>query len=517
MKNLAYVLIFFLGLTSCLKDEDLIKPEVPEEGFSPVVMNEVMSTGDPDWIEFYNSSDEDVDMTGFTVSDSGADYVFESGTSISAKGYLVVLCDKTNTVDADGTIHTNFKISSGGETLMLKDAASKLIDEVDVPAMDEGLTWGRLVDAGDEWGNMNPTPGAPNSNENNPPIIIAEDLTEFDDVYSVTASDADGIASVKLIMYTNSKVHTLDMALLDGEYKVSPVKFEVGTMVSYYVVATDVTGKTSYFPETAPDENNSYYVTGGIPLFVDVTIDGVVPGYTEDLVFNIDVVDFYGVDEVKLYYILPGQTEADKESIAVKDVNADGIYQITIPKADIAGQQIRYYIRAESVKGEKSYYPVGVDKDDETTWPVVYEPAVTVTVNPTEGPLTKFTFPENPVPGTSIPIEMEYSSTEDILEARVYFDVGDAPVYVKANKIKGEDEDGFTQTGVTVDLQGVVADNGLAADAAGNKVSFYIRIATATAEYYYGLDGTMYLDDGTTDESDDIKDFPALWNVYNVQ
>ena len=50
---------------------------------------------------------------------------------------------------------------------------------------------------------------------------------------------------------------------------------------------------------------------------------------------------------------------------------------------------------------------------------------------------------------------------------------------------------------------------------------FYARIATATAEYYYGSDGSMYLDDtpggGTTDESDDFKADPSLWNELNTQ
>ena len=55
----------------------------------------------------------------------------------------------------------------------------------------------------------------------------------------------------------------------------------------------------------------------------------------------------------------------------------------------------------------------------------------------------------------------------------------------------------------------------------GVKVSFYLRIATATAEYYYSNTGAMSIDDtpggGTTDESDDFKADPSLWNVYTVQ
>jgi hypothetical protein len=55
----------------------------------------------------------------------------------------------------------------------------------------------------------------------------------------------------------------------------------------------------------------------------------------------------------------------------------------------------------------------------------------------------------------------------------------------------------------------------------------YVRIATedasgnAIAEYYYGSDGSMYLDDtpsgGTTDQSDAFKGDPSLWNMFTIQ
>lgn len=532
MKKIVYILVFFMGLTSCLKDKDLIKTEAPEEGSSPIVMNEVMSTGAPDWIELYNTSSEAVDITGFTISDSGADYVFETGTAISANGYLVILCDKGNTVDPDGTIHTNFKISSGGESLSLKDSEAKLIDEVDVPAMDDGLTWGRESDGADTWVNMSPTPGAPNSTVNNPPILVAEPLTEFTDVYSVIASDADGIASVKLVYMVNDGVLSLDMSLVDGKYKTSVPATKVGDVVKYYVIATDKTGLSSVYPEDGTVTPGEFTVVGGIK---ELVFEGTDAGYRGIVTFSAVPYHADEVDEVRLYYFLPGQTQDDKEKIIMTKV--DGVWTGDIP-AQNTDDVVSYYLRVEYTEGTKTYYPMETydadgnvtsdfNHDIGTTWPtytveaIVYDDVEETIVTYTDGPLTSVTFPSNPVPGTSIPIVMEYTSSETILEARVYFDVGNAPVYVKANKLKGEDEDGFTQTGVTVDFKGVVADNGLPADGTGNKVSFYIRIATANAEYYYGNDGTMYLDDtpggGTTDQSDAFKADPSLWNVYNVQ
>ncbi|MCK0131624.1 hypothetical protein MWU59_08920 [Flavobacteriaceae bacterium F08102] len=152
---------------------------------------------------------------------------------------------------------------------------------------------------------------------------------------------------------------------------------------------------------------------------------------------------------------------------------------------------------------------------------VTYDPVIERTVTSTEGPLKSITFPTNPIPGTAINIVLSYMSTETISEARIYFAVGDNPEYVKANKVAGEDDPSFSQTGVTINLKDVETDGGLSLSETGAKVSFYIRIATDEAEYYYSKEGTMFIDDtpggGSTDESDDFKDNPAGWNVYTVQ
>lgn len=135
----------------------------------------------------------------------------------------------------------------------------------------------------------------------------------------------------------------------------------------------------------------------------------------------------------------------------------------------------------------------------------------TTTVNYTEGPLQSVKFPNNPIPGEDVNIELKYSSTETILEARIYFATGDSPVYVKANKISGEDDASFTQTGVTINM--------INQSQSGVKTSFYARIATASGEYYYGNNPNgMALDNfNDIDESDAFKDDPAGWNVFTAQ
>lgn len=155
---------------------------------------------------------------------------------------------------------------------------------------------------------------------------------------------------------------------------------------------------------------------------------------------------------------------------------------------------------------------VGCVEDDKMyVEPSPWVDVVNTTVNYNEGPLTSIEFPSNPIPGEDVNVELKYSSTETILEARIYFATGDSPVYVKANRIKGEDDASFTQTGVTINM--------VAQSQSGVKTSFYARIATASGEYYYGNDANgMALDNfNDIDESDAFKDDPTGWNTFTAQ
>jgi len=85
-------------------------------------MNEIYSRGggavytDPDWLELYNSSAAEVDITGYKIYDSGGNggtkpkMTFASGTKIPAKGFLAVVTDIPTTTDPSG-----IGLSSGGE------------------------------------------------------------------------------------------------------------------------------------------------------------------------------------------------------------------------------------------------------------------------------------------------------------------------------------------------------------------------------------------------------------------
>ena len=169
-------------------------------------------------------------------------------------------------------------------------------------------------------------------------------------------------------------------------------------------------------------------------------------------------------------------------------------------------------------------------KDEDPVTPPAgktYDAVVTADLTFTDGPVSNINYPTNAVPSAEN-IVVTYSNTVDgdIAEARIYFDVRATAEYVKGNKVKGEDDDSFTQTGVTIDLANIDAE-----DADGNvtgntstegtKVTFYVRISTATNEWYYGSTDSVYVDTtpggGTADGSDDFKADPALWSNFTVQ
>ena len=89
-----------------------------EETVAQVEINEVMTsnkgavpdeTGDfPDWVEFYNNTDEKLDISGYGLTDkliSAAKWTFPEGTVLEPRGYVVVFCSG----DASrGNMHTPF-------------------------------------------------------------------------------------------------------------------------------------------------------------------------------------------------------------------------------------------------------------------------------------------------------------------------------------------------------------------------------------------------------------------------
>lgn len=143
---------------------------------TPVVINEFMAANagtlaDPqgeydDWIELRNVTDQEVDLSGWYLSDEPGNprkWTFPAGTRIPADGYLLVWADEDGT--ATPGMHASFKLAAGGEELFLNDRDDRLnavLDHVSFGLQSVDVSYGRSAENADVWSPMTPTPGGAN-------------------------------------------------------------------------------------------------------------------------------------------------------------------------------------------------------------------------------------------------------------------------------------------------------------------------------------------------------------------
>lgn len=125
-----------------------------EAGNSDVVINEIMArnitvkqdeAGEyEDWIELYNRSNNQVDLTGYSLSDEPANiqkWNLPEGTTLDPDQYLIVWADEDQT---QGPLHANFKLSADGERITLSNPDGDIVDSLTYGIQEEDLGWARI-------------------------------------------------------------------------------------------------------------------------------------------------------------------------------------------------------------------------------------------------------------------------------------------------------------------------------------------------------------------------------------
>lgn len=97
-----------------------------------------------DYIELYNGYNHDINLDGYYLSDSQYEpkkFRIE-GLTIKKGEYLIIYASGKNICDSSlNTCHTNFKLSSKGENLLLMDPAGNIINKVVIPALDIDMSY----------------------------------------------------------------------------------------------------------------------------------------------------------------------------------------------------------------------------------------------------------------------------------------------------------------------------------------------------------------------------------------
>ena len=125
--NLFLSLIFFLSFTGISLSQQLRINEF-------LAINDDINSDEDgensDWLELYNGSGEDINLNNWYLTDDRDEAKWQfPNITIQNRDYLLIFAsDKNRTA---GELHTNFKLSGGGEYLALIDPDGEIISEFD--------------------------------------------------------------------------------------------------------------------------------------------------------------------------------------------------------------------------------------------------------------------------------------------------------------------------------------------------------------------------------------------------
>ncbi len=139
---MVFVLALFSGvLMAQVESGEIVFNEVlasNETAFSPAG-----TTNSPDVVEFLNLTPDSIDLSGYFFSDDFANplrWPFPAGTVIPANGFLVVICD------GSGGDRPDFRLSAGGEDLILSSPSGVEISRLSFPRQATDVSYARFTD-----------------------------------------------------------------------------------------------------------------------------------------------------------------------------------------------------------------------------------------------------------------------------------------------------------------------------------------------------------------------------------
>lgn len=175
-----------------------------------------------DWFELYNTTDSEIKCLGLYVSDNTANklkWAFPD-TTIPPKSYLIVWADEDG---KDPGLHANFKLSKSGESLMIYNSDSSLVDSIRFPEIQDNHSFAFCPT---NW----ITTSLPSFNKENSCIVSNNNLNQksytiypnpFNESMVIKIPD-DQIGTFQLINSLGQIVVNFNKALqVNGEYKIS--------------------------------------------------------------------------------------------------------------------------------------------------------------------------------------------------------------------------------------------------------------------------------------------------------
>ncbi len=159
--------------------------------YQQLVINEIMAINGStvqnnnslynDWIEFYNNSSDTLLLDYLYLSDDFLNpqkWQFPKGKSILPNQYLIVWADN-DTVNSQSELHSNFKLSSTGEQVILSYANGVIIDSSTFFLQNTDISWGRYPNGTGNFEMMPATFSATNSTFSVNEIALSPEITIY--------------------------------------------------------------------------------------------------------------------------------------------------------------------------------------------------------------------------------------------------------------------------------------------------------------------------------------------------
>jgi hypothetical protein len=162
MKKITFIAFLFLTLFQ-LSAQNVVINEIITSN-TTVITDEDDSY--EDWVELYNTGSEAINLEGYGLTDLSSNpyqWVFPAYW-IEPGEHLLVWCSSKNRTDINFPLHTNFKISSGGEVITLTKPNGEIEDSYPAVLVPQNFTYGRQTDGSPVFVFFpEPTPGATNN------------------------------------------------------------------------------------------------------------------------------------------------------------------------------------------------------------------------------------------------------------------------------------------------------------------------------------------------------------------
>lgn len=158
----------------------LLFPSVTYAQFRSLVINECMPNNTVtvtdqdgeynDWVEFYNNSNNTINIEGYFLSDRKSEptkFTFPE-IQLSSNNYLIVWLDKDTLQQG---LHTNFKLDASSEQLYLFDVDTQLVDYVHFYNLESDVSVARNTDGNGSFEISNPSFNQTNGIKSNGVVI----------------------------------------------------------------------------------------------------------------------------------------------------------------------------------------------------------------------------------------------------------------------------------------------------------------------------------------------------------